>query len=67
METPDKKRITFQLKKSSEEGGFGFTDEEISWLGTDRTNSCKRLTIFPVGSVSHLYVILSFNPNLTDF
>ena len=24
---------TFQLKKSSEEGGFGFTDEEISWLG----------------------------------
>ena len=22
-----------QLKKSPEEGGFGFTDEEISWLG----------------------------------
>ena len=51
METPDKKIITFQLKKSSEEGGFGFTDEEISWLGTDRTNSCKRLTLFPVQRV----------------
>ena len=35
MRTTEERTITFQLKKSSEEGGFGFTDEEISWLGMD--------------------------------
>ena len=38
--------IIFQLKKSSEEGGFGFTDEEISWLGMDYINIDKNLRRF---------------------
>ena len=45
------RRMIFQLKKSSDEGGFGFTDEEISWLGMDRTNSCKPLTLLSVQQV----------------
>ena len=45
------KRMIFQLKKSSDEGGFGFTDEEISWLGMDRSNSCKPLTLLSVQQV----------------
>ena len=45
------KRMIFQLKKSSDEGGFGFTDEEISWLGMDRTNSCKHFTLLPLQQV----------------
>ena len=35
LRTTEERIINFQLKKSSEEGGFGFTDEEISWLGMD--------------------------------
>ena len=44
--------IIFQLKKSSEEGGFGFTDEEISWLGMDYINIYRRFMVVPIQLVS---------------